>query len=90
MVKLTYLLLEKTIAFAKSSSLQNKIKLYVCVGEEKINVNIGKVGLQLSMTEVRSSCGAIEKALLIVLFLLKERFVSRFRPDGPVEISDYG
>jgi len=58
--------------------------------EEKINVNIGKVGLQLSMTEVRSSCGAIEKALLIVLFLLKERFVSRFRPDGPVEISDYG
>ena len=32
MVKLTYLLLEKTIAFAKSSSLQNKIKLYVCVG----------------------------------------------------------
>ena len=55
--------------------------------EAKILVNIDKVGLQLFMKEVRSSCGAIEKALLIVLFLLKERFVSRFRPD---EISDYG
>ena len=58
--------------------------------KEEILVNIGKVGLQLSVTEVRSSGGAIEKALLFVLFLLKERYVNSFSPPSVVEISDYG
>ena len=57
--------------------------------EEVVNlVNIDKVGLQLSVKEVRSSSGAIEKALLIVLFLL--RFVNGFRRKCPIELSDYG
>ena len=57
--------------------------------EEVANLmNIGKVGLQLSVKEVRSSSGAIKKALLVVLFLL--RFVNRCRPDCPIELSDYG
>ena len=57
--------------------------------EEVANLmNIGKVGLQLSVKEVRSSSGAIKKALLMVLFLL--RFVKRCRPDCPVEVRDYG
>ena len=57
--------------------------------EEVVNlVNIDKVGLQLSVKEVRSSSGAIKKALLVVLFLL--RFVNRCRPDCPIEVSDYG
>ena len=58
--------------------------------KEEILVNIGKVGLQQSVTEVRSSGGAIEKALLFVLFLLKERYVNSFSPPSVVEISDYG
>ena len=38
--------------------------------EEVVNlVNIEKVGLQLSVKEVRSSSGAIKKALLVVLLL---------------------
>ena len=53
-------------------------------------VNIDKVGMQSFMKEVCSSGGAIEKALMIVMFLMKERFVNRFRPDCPVELSDYG
>ena len=57
--------------------------------EEVVNlVNIDKVGLQLSVKEVRSSSGAIEKALLIVLFLL--RFVNGFRRKCPIDLSDYG
>ena len=57
--------------------------------EEVVNlVNIDKVGLQLSVKEVRSSSAAIEKALLIVLFLL--RFVNGFRRKCPIELSDYG
>jgi len=57
--------------------------------EEVVNlVNIDKVGLQLSVKEVRSSSGAIEKALLIVLFLL--RFVNGFRRQCPIELSDNG
>ena len=55
------------------------------VEEVTILVNINKVGLQLFMKEVWSSGGAIEKALLIVMFLLKERFVNGFSP-----LSDYG
>ena len=59
------------------------------VKEAEILVNIiNKVGLQLSVKEVRSSSGAIKKALLVVLFLL--RFVNRCRPDCPIELSDYG
>ena len=59
------------------------------VEEVTILVNIiNKVGLQLSVKEVRSSSGAIKKALLVVLFLL--RFVNRCRPDCPIEVSDYG
>ena len=53
--------------------------------EAMILVNINKVGLQLFTKEVWSSGGAIEKALLIVMFLLKERFVNGFSP-----LSDYG
>ena len=53
-------------------------------------MNIGKVGLQLFMKEVLSSGGAIEKALLIVMFLLKERFVNSFSPLSVIELSDYG
>ena len=60
------------------------------VEEAEILVNIGKVGLQLSVTEVRSCVGAIEKALLFVLFLLKARFVNGFSPLSVVELSDYG
>ena len=60
------------------------------VEEAEIRVNIGKVGLQLFMKEVWSSGGAIEKALLIVMFLLKERFVNGFSPLSVVELSDYG
>ena len=56
--------------------------------EVAILVNDDKVGLQLSVKEVRSSSGAIKKALLVVLFLL--RFVNRCRPDCPIEVSDYG
>ena len=58
------------------------------VEEAEILVNICRVGLQLSVKEVRSSSGAIKKALLMVLFLL--RFVNRCRPDCPVEVRDYG
>ena len=59
------------------------------VKEAEILVNIiNKVGLQLSVKEVRLSSGAIKKALLVVLFLL--RFVNRCRPDCPIEVSDYG
>ena len=57
--------------------------------EEVANLmNIGKVGLQLSVKEVRSSSGAIKKALLIVMFLL--RFENGFRRKCPIELSDYG
>merc|ERR1719495_2452667 len=58
--------------------------------EAKILVNINKVGLQLFMKEVWSSGGAIEKALLIVMFLLKERFVNSFSPLSVIELSEYG
>jgi len=58
--------------------------------EAEILVNINKVGLQLFMKEVWSSGGAIEKALLIVMFLLKERFVNSFNPLSVIELSDYG
>ena len=58
--------------------------------EAGILVNIDKVGLQLFMKEVWSSSGAIEKALLIVMFLLKERFVNSFSPLRVIELSDYG
>ena len=60
------------------------------VEEAEILVNINKVGLQLFMKEVWSSGGAIEKALLIVMFLLKERFVNSFNPLSVIELSDYG
>ena len=60
------------------------------VEEAEILVNIGKVGLQLFMKEVWSSGGAIEKALLIVMFLLKERFVNSFSPLSVIDLSDYG
>ena len=57
--------------------------------EEVANLmNIGKVGLQLSVKEVRSSSGAIKKALLIVMFLL--RFENGFRRKCPIELSEYG
>ena len=57
--------------------------------EEVANLmNIGKVGLQLSVKEVRTSSGAIKKALLIVMFLL--RFENGFRRKCPIEFSDYG
>ena len=59
------------------------------VEEAEILVNINKVGLQLFMKEVWSSGGAIEKALLIVMFLLKERFVNSFSPLSVIELSDY-
>ena len=59
------------------------------VEEVTILVNIiDKVGLHLVMKEVWSSGGATEKALLIVMFLL--RFENRFRRKCPVELSDYG
>ena len=61
------------------------------VKEAEILVNIiDKVGLHLFMKEVWSSGGATEKALLIVMFLLKERFVNGFSPLSVVEMSDYG
>jgi len=60
------------------------------VEEAEILVNINKVGLQLFMKEVWSSGGAIEKALLIVMFLLKERFVNSFSPLSVIELSEYG
>ena len=60
------------------------------VEEAEILVNINKVGLQLFMKEVWSSGGTIEKALLIVMFLLKERFVNSFSPLSVIELSDYG
>ena len=60
------------------------------VEEAKILANINKVGLQLFMKEVWSSGGAIDKALLIVMFLLKKRFVNGFSPLSVVEISDHG
>ena len=57
--------------------------------EEVANLmNIGKVGLQLSVKEVRSSSGAIKKALLVVLLLT--RCVNGFRRTFPIELSDYG
>jgi len=40
------------------------------------------------MKEVWSSGGATEKALLIVMFLL--RFENGFRRKCPIELSDYG
>ena len=40
------------------------------------------------MKEVWSGGGATEKALLIVMFLL--RFENRFRRKCPIELSDYG
>jgi len=58
--------------------------------EAGILVNIDKVGLQLFMKEVWSSSGAIEKALLIVMFLMKERFVNSLCPLSVIELSDYG
>jgi len=58
--------------------------------EEKILVNNDKVGLQMFMKEVWSSGGAIEKALLIVMFMLKERFVNSFSPLSVIQLSDYG
>jgi len=67
-----------------------KAQVEMLDAKEEILVNIGKAGLQLSVTEVRSSGGAIEKALLFVLFLLKERYVNSFSPPSVVEISDYG
>merc|ERR1719495_2763949 len=59
------------------------------VKEAEILVNIiDKVGLRLFMKEVWSSGGATEKALLIVMFLL--RFENGFRRKCPIELSDYG
>ena len=59
------------------------------VKEAEILVNIiDKVGLRLFMKEVWSSGGATEKALLIVMFLL--RFENGFRRNCPIELSDYG
>jgi len=58
--------------------------------EEKILVNNDKVGLQMFMKEVWSSGGAIEKALLIVMFMLKERFVNSFSPLSVIQLGDYG
>ena len=52
-------------------------------------MNINKVGLQSFMKEVWLSGGAIEKALLIVMILLKERFVNSFSPLSVIELSDY-
>ena len=57
--------------------------------EEVTNlVNDDKVGLHLFMKEVWSSGGTTEKALLIVMFLL--RFENGFRRKCPIEFSDYG
>ena len=56
--------------------------------EAETLLNIDKVGLLLFMKEVRSSCGAIKKSFLVVLFLL--RFVNRCRPHCLIELSDYG
>ena len=56
--------------------------------EAETLLNIDKVGLHLFMKEVRSSCGAIKKSFLVVLFLL--RFVNRCRPHCLIELSDYG
>ena len=67
-----------------------KAQVEMSDAKEEILVNIGKVGLQLSVTEVRSCVGAIEKALLFLLFLLKARFVNGFSPLSVVELSDYG
>ena len=67
-----------------------KAQVEMLDAKEEILVNIGKAGLQQSVTEVRSSGGTIEKALLFVLFLLKERYVNSFSPPSVVEISDYG
>ena len=59
------------------------------VKEAEILVNIiDKVGLRLFMKEVWSSGGATEKALLMVMFLL--RFVNGFRRKCPIELSDNG
>ena len=58
--------------------------------EAEILLNIDKVGLQLFMKEVWSSGGVIKKALLIVMLLLKERFVNNFTPLSVIELSDYG
>ena len=59
------------------------------VKEAEILVSIiDKVGLHLFMKEVWSSGGATEKALLIVMFLL--RFENGFRRKCPIELSDYG
>ena len=74
----------------------NKVEMFdaememLNVEEAEILVNINKVGLQLFMKEVWSSGGAIEKALLIVMFLLKERFVNSFSPLSVIELSEYG
>jgi len=57
--------------------------------EAETLVNINKVGLQSFMKEVWLSGGAIEKALLIVMILLKERFVNSFSPLSVIELSDY-
>ena len=59
------------------------------VKEVTILVNIiDKVGPRLFMKEVWLSGGATEKALLIVMFLL--RFENGFRRKCPIELSDYG
>ena len=59
------------------------------VEEVTILVNIiDKVGPRLFMKEVWLSGGATEKALLIVMFLL--RFENGFRRKCPIELSDYG
>ena len=68
------------------------------VKEEKILVNNGKVELSRDVNlKAFNYAMALNnvvlfnaKAMLIVLLLQKERFVSRFRPDCPVQLSDYG
>ena len=68
------------------------------VKEEKILVNNGKVELSCNVNlKAFNYAMALNdvvlfnaKAMLIVLLLQKERFVSRFRPDCPVQLSDYG
>jgi len=67
----------------------NKVEM-LDAKEAEILVNIDKVGMQSFMKEVWSSSGAIEKALLIVMFLMKERFVNSLCPLSVIELSDYG
>merc|ERR1719192_96001 len=49
--------------------------------EVRSDVNVEAKVEVFGMKEVKTSGGAIEKALMIVMFLMKERFVNRFRPD---------